>query len=258
MQLPQLSSLGTLAPALCARAIVRAEEGDADGAIEDLHAIFSICRHLGEVPLITSQSIRFGIVGMGLTALEEVLPSLDPATGAIERIKLDDVRGGVAIGLRGQILLALSEEMSSAISSLPYFKSKIAYLVRYHMASIAAMKLPYVEAREEMAKIRSKVDQDRRFLGSAFTSVVGLDHNTPMKLGFREGKRACQTAMARAAALLLDHLRAGGSTTVDLSELGAPVDPVTGEPFTVVVVGSFLVLRSSDVEPMQWRIEWDE
>ena len=252
-----LSAPRTLAPALCARAIVRAEEGDADGAIEDLHALFSICRHLGEEPLIASQGARFGIVGMGLRVLEEVLPSLDPATGAIERIKLDDVRGGVAIGLRGHIVDALSEEMSSGISAVPYFKSNMAYLVRYYMASIAAMKLPYVEAREEMVKIRSEVDYDGRFLGP-LTSLFGTDLKLTMTVGFQEGKRACQTAMARAAALLLDHLRAGGSTTVDLSELGAPVDPLTGEPFTVVVVGSFLVLRSSDVEPMEWRIEWDE
>ena len=90
-----------LARLLAARATLRAEEGNLDGALDDLRALFRSARALRQEPMLLSQVVRLSIDDVGLAVLEVVLPQCAAAVPALERVELDDPRGAVAQGNRG-------------------------------------------------------------------------------------------------------------------------------------------------------------
>ncbi|MDB5351367.1 MAG: hypothetical protein JWN86_2614 [Planctomycetota bacterium] len=87
-------------------ALLRAQEGDADGAITSIHAILNAGRSIGDEPLLISQLIRIAIVGEALQNLERVLAQGEPSEDVLARLQslLDDEARQPRLlwGLRGE------------------------------------------------------------------------------------------------------------------------------------------------------------
>src|SRR5262249_47878276 len=68
-------------------ALLRAEEGDVDGALESCRAILNVGRSLGDEPIVMSQLVRRAIGSYALHVVERVLAQGEPSDQALATIQ---------------------------------------------------------------------------------------------------------------------------------------------------------------------------
>jgi hypothetical protein len=85
---------------------LRAEEGDADGALESCRAIVNTGRSIGDEPFVVSQLVRISLDGAGILGIQRALAQGEPSEAALaetEALLADEARGPIMLfGLRGE------------------------------------------------------------------------------------------------------------------------------------------------------------
>ena len=86
--LPHLEHVRNVARLLQADAILRAEDGDLDGALESCRAILNAARALGEEPFAVSQLVRIALVDVATRTIELVLAQGEPSERALAKVQV--------------------------------------------------------------------------------------------------------------------------------------------------------------------------
>lgn len=239
-----------LARVLVARSVFRSEDGELDGAVDDLHALFHMARSLGQEPMLLRQVVRLSISGMGLEALEVILPRCDSAADVLQEVELDVARGAIARGMRGEAGLGtellLRDSLDPAdfgdTTSLlywtvrmrsvtgPYLKSEAATYLDFIRRFSEALQKSYPVAIAEARTLEDELQEDAGLLlGTVVVRAAGMVK--------REASIASKLALAPLAARCLDHRRLHGGYPRSLSEVATAdevIDPFSGEPFLIV------------------------
>src|SRR5262249_40912009 len=87
-------------------AMLRAQEGDADGALRSVQATLMASRAVGDEPEMISQLARMGVREASLSSLERLLAQTEPSADALKelqsRLDHDDKQNLLLIALRGE------------------------------------------------------------------------------------------------------------------------------------------------------------
>lgn len=86
-RLPHVPMLSDVACLLEADALLRARQGDADGAVESLCALLNCGRAIGDEPLIVSQLVRMNLGLRGVRSAEEVLSLAEAPEPALAELQ---------------------------------------------------------------------------------------------------------------------------------------------------------------------------
>ena len=278
MLLYHIAAIRQLARLLEADAYLLLEKGDVSGAVENVQTLFAMARHLREERILISQLVRFAISGIGLTTLEQVLPRCESAVATLEEIEMDDGLGGMAIGIQGEIVMALTigEEVTGGnLNSLfglgsggvggvndalwavgtpigrPYLDADTALLAEALFAYWKTMQLPYPDAFSEMQIIEKDADAE----GGYFVQLMLPSLTTAFQA---EAKLAARVELARLAARILDWQKEHGTFPPDLTPFGEVIDPFTGLPFLLTEDEGVPVLESQGTGEVNWRFEKEE
>jgi ABC-type transport system involved in multi-copper enzyme maturation permease subunit len=104
--LPHLDSQNRLRQLLRYDLMLRAEEGDADGALMDCRRLLNLGRSVGDEPLMVSQNVRNHCARIAARAAARVLAQGEPSEAALadmqRRFAEEDGHPGLVIGLRGE------------------------------------------------------------------------------------------------------------------------------------------------------------
>jgi len=267
----RISDLVKLGRLLAARAAMRAEEGDAASALDDLKTLFRASRALRDEPTLLPQIVRLTICGLGLDALKAIFPRAPSAAEAFRRVEPDDLRGGFARGLRCEAAHFVENstqgwpdlEMKTLswkdpidvlfrfrAVTRPYLKSLEGAEVDFMRQLLSAIEKPYPET----IPLASKLEADARRSGGLLPIFVA---------GYRgwlerEAKSVSRMEAARVAALLMDHQRKKGTLPASLADIESAesvLDPLSGEPFVLARRGRGLFLESPDDPSVSWKIE---
>jgi ABC-type transport system involved in multi-copper enzyme maturation permease subunit len=132
--------LGTMLPHLDAQykvglllrfdLMLRADEGDPDGALADCRALLNLGRSLGDEPLMVSQNVRNNTARLAVRAAQRVLAQGEPSEAALAELQRclanEDRHPGFQIGARSERaqtdgLMALIQADEFAWQDLGYF-----------------------------------------------------------------------------------------------------------------------------------------
>jgi hypothetical protein len=270
MEVPHLLPIRKLSRLLAARAVVRAEAGNFDGAVSDLHALFAMARSLREEPVLVDQLVRFEVDRIGLRAVEVLLPRLESPVRDLDRVRSDAPRGAVAFAQRGEIVLialrALDQDVLEDLDSVlgssqeagllrlgwlarPYLKSDMARLLDLFRSFAQIAVRPYREAIPAW----NAAAQEAVLQGGV---LVRLYCSNTSHVLHDEARIVAQAELARAAALCLEHRKKRGAfpQTLDELETKAPEDPMAGKPFQLRREGGEVVLSSAADAEVTWRL----
>ncbi len=255
--------------------ILRAQEGDPDGALADCRRLLNLGRSLGDEPLLISQLVRNNAARGAVRAAERVLAQGEPADAALadlqRRFAAEDGHPGLAIGLRGERpgmdgLMALIQagdfpwqevaqwadredrtgyETTDALlfSVTPGGeKESRAAMLRHITDLIAAARLP--EAEQGAAFAQAEARRKEMPLPARLLSPRG----SAASRRFREGRAELRCAIAALAAER--YRRRQGRWPERLDELTpdllekVPADPFTGAPLRLRRLADGLVIYS--------------
>jgi ABC-type transport system involved in multi-copper enzyme maturation permease subunit len=86
--------------------LLRAEEGDPDGALADCRRLLNVGRSIGDEPLVASQSVRMRAARSTVRALQRVLAQGEPSDAALadlqRRLAEEEAHPGLLIGAHGE------------------------------------------------------------------------------------------------------------------------------------------------------------
>jgi hypothetical protein len=266
MLVPHLLQFRELSRVLAARALVRAGEGRVEEALADAGALFAMSRALRGQPFLVSQMVRCGLTESALLVLEGILPRAPSAIEALRQAEPDTLTGAVAAGLRGELVNVLSlldpavlahyraqsgipGEFTPSRLGLPAFRTGAAACARL-LSRLAAAPGDWAE----LARVAAVLEHEAPESG-VFAPWVVSSTSTVRTLAQAETR----LALARLAALFLDHRRVAGSypeSLDDLPEARDIRDPLTGKPFAMGRDGQWLVLHNVDYGSEKRRVEW--
>ena len=255
-----------------ARAILRVNAGDHEGAIEDLRLGFAVANALREEPILISQLVRIAAASIVTDALQHVLPLCPEPVEAVESLQTGDFRGAMAFSLHGEgpaFLMMLPEAKARDVVQLlfewhwdddwsaiaggalvavcrPYLKQQTALLLDLYGEYEVAHRLPYPEAREYFQRQRDRT----RPAGWVLDPIAG----SYMSVIDQEAKLVSELTLVRLAAKLLQHRNEYGDYPESIDAIAAaPLDPLSGRPFQWLEETGHWVLRSPDEE---LKVSW--
>ncbi|MBI4600530.1 MAG: hypothetical protein HY721_01080 [Planctomycetes bacterium] len=263
-----------LARLLAASAIVQSEAGDLDGAVEDLRALFRAAGSLRQEPTLLDQIVRMTVTGIGLSALEAVLPRCPSATAALARVDPDPIRGATAGAIRSEVAWLLSTVLpvvagekewqgdpgsfgggvfgmliSSGLLG-PYFKYDVSLYVDSLCKYAGVFEKPYPEAIPLARQTEAEAERSAGYLMRlVVVKIAGIVE--------REAEVASRLQLARVAAACLDHWKSTGGFPESLPalvEARALEDPLTGEPFELRRRDGGVVLASAGGGKVTWEL----
>jgi hypothetical protein len=254
---------------LAARAVLRSQDGDLDSSLADLRALFHAARSLHEEPWLLRQIVRLAIDGLGLEALEVVLPRCDSAEDALEQVELDIARGAMAQGIRGETALGTELVLRDSLdpdeigldrtSALywtlrmrsvtgPYLKSEATAYLDFMRRYLEALDDDYPAAIAAAERLESEFMENAGILLNIFV-VHTASHVR------REACIVSRLALARVAARCLDHRRQHGAYPESLSEVDSDlIDPFCGKPFVLSRRGGRPALESPEGGGSSWTL----
>jgi hypothetical protein len=104
--LPHTEGARTAARLLVADAVLRAQDGDIDGALESCRAIFAAARSIGDEPFLISHLVRASIGEVALNSMGRVLgqgEGSDAALARLQELMLDEMgQPLLLIGVKGE------------------------------------------------------------------------------------------------------------------------------------------------------------
>lgn len=261
VEMPHLPGTRDAAYLLAARALLRQETEDLEGALDDLHALFALGRSLREEPILISQLVRIAIDGVGLQVLEALLPGAPDPLAAIETVGLDDVGGCIsrAFGTEAVVVLSLVSD-PKAIGNLtdsaepswfflvagPHVKTDVARLCRYLTRMSLAAREPYPQGMARVRNLQREAEEGGGFMTALLLPSIGSCIE-------KEAEHVARTALARTAARCLAHRKEHGeypSSTEDLP--GTELDPLNGAPFLLTPGDEGVVLQSRASDGVRW------
>jgi ABC-type transport system involved in multi-copper enzyme maturation permease subunit len=273
--LSHIDSLNRLRSLLWHDLALRAEEGDADGALADCRRLLNLARSIGDEPLVVSQTVRNGGARKAVRGAARVLAQGEPSEAALadlqRRFAEEEPHPGLVIGLRGERasidgLMALiqrgdypwqianewfdredqaGEQTRDALlfSLTPGGeKESRAAALRHTTDLIAAARLPEPDQTEAFAR----ADERRKGLPLLARSLTV--RGTTVSRRFREGRAELRCAVAALAAER--YRRRHGDWPKSLDDLTpgllekVPADPFTGEPLRLRRLDDGLVIYS--------------
>jgi hypothetical protein len=179
---------------------LRAQDGDADGALASAGAIVNAARSLGDEPRAMSQLVRVALRPIAVGSLERVLAQGEPSEAALAEVERllekEDGQPLLLIAARGERagldqmgqalqkgklnLNALTRNADPPLSLLELaslyapggVKHQLAALLRYLTRYVETAKLPPEQQREEIARLDAAFGK-QPYLVRAFTMGLG-------------------------------------------------------------------------------------
>jgi hypothetical protein len=267
MTLDHIQSLRAGARLLVLEAHVRAHRGDAQGAARAIHAIFKLADSLKQEPIMISQLVRYALDGIAEDVVQRQIPVVTFPDSNLDRIQAHLRAIDYSEGIRRAMVCervigimaiddpsALDPSLDSPIVSLgPFRSANLANFLKYMDRIVAATKLPWPQARQEMAQIGSDIQvatSGRSVLSSP--GYIGVRLLLPA-IGAMADAGARTTASSRAtdAVIAVERFRrARGRLPAKLAELvpqylpQVPNDPFDGQPLRYVLRNQQYVIYS--------------
>jgi hypothetical protein len=273
MALPELKRLPHAATLLACDALVKAEDGDARGALEDVAAIYGVAGHVSD-PLLVAVAVAIGIDKTGTKALEDVLSltaaaPVDPGRLVLppeasyrrsvrRAMATEEVIFGLttfaAVAERDPDLLAAAREawmtdagvigLGSPIYRVFFLQDDLAAYRRVmHEMQQLAVK-PYYEARQDWQKLDESWKGNRRGVLTAL--LAPATQNVVTAASEADAERL----LARTALALAAFKAKTGAYPDKLDALvpdflpRVPLDPFSGRPLRLKRDGAGLVVYS--------------
>jgi len=263
VRLDHILGLRDLARILRARAVVRSEAGDWEGAVEDTRVLFAVSRALEEEPIVVSQLVRMALIAMGFETLRTVLPTCPRPLEALDAVKATDARGAFAFALEGESILTLDVAVSQGVGAVagtvgsplmaslplrPYLRGEMAYILRSYLKFIDAAREPLPEALRRCAQLTVEVTQGAGVVSSMVLPQMGDAFRKEVELSAR-------LAFLRLGARCLDHRARNGVLPERLEDLGEYSEkPFAGAPYVFKKDGDVLVLWRQEDEMVRWEL----
>jgi hypothetical protein len=272
MALPELKRLPHAATLLAYDALVKADDGNAHGALDDVAAIYGVAGHVSD-PLLVAVVVAVGIDKTGTRVLEDVLSLAAPAPADLGRLALPPeasyrraVRRAMAtedviFGLTTFASLAeadrsvidaagtMMNSFSVAVLASPVYRvfflqdDLAAYRrVMHEMQQLAAK--PYYEARQDWRAL------DESWKGNRRGIVTALLTPATEKVVTVSSEADAERLLARTALALAAFKTKSGAYPDKLDALvpdflpRVPLDPFSGRPLRLKRDGASLVLYS--------------
>jgi ABC-type transport system involved in multi-copper enzyme maturation permease subunit len=255
--------------------MLRAEEGDADGALAASRRLLNLARSIGDEPLLVSQNVRNNAARGAVRAAARVLAQGEPTDAALadlqRRFAEEAAHSGLEIGLRGE--RAGTDGMMGLIQSgeFPWQyvtewadredqdgnetrdallfsltpggeKESRAATLRHNTDLIAAARLP----EQEQAAAFARADVKRKEM-PLLARLLTLRASNPSR-HFHEGRAELRCAVVALAAER--YRRRHGEWPARLDQLtpdlleNVPADPFTGEPLRLRRLEDGIVIYS--------------
>jgi hypothetical protein len=260
MRLDHIAPAILTAKLLRFEAFVRAQEGDAAGAAEDLGAALRLSAGVREDRLLISSMVGTVIDGIAFAGLQESALMADPALPS-------ELQGTEPAATRELLRHALTMETVSFLSyAIKLTPEQLASMLELpdEQASFAEQgAADYVDRMREVVRLLERPYHEIRPRLEALDADAG-QASVLTRLLFPAIERAA-SAQARQESQLTVLKLAGGLEQYRLAHgrypdtLGTPppLDPLTGLPFTYTVEGDRAVVASeAPEEPGRPRIEW--
>jgi hypothetical protein len=185
-QFPTVQDARRVAGLLNHDALLRAEEGDADGALESCRATLNCGRAVGDEPALISQLVRMACRAIAVGKVERVLAQGEPSAPALRELlralREEESEPLLLTGLRGEragldrlmeaiqtgkippeqvdLRFMFTERMQEPVKlrlSAPAVKHERAALLRHLTQVVEAAKLPPTQQAKEFQKLESQV-----------------------------------------------------------------------------------------------------
>jgi len=270
-RLPGLDSLREIIQVLKADAILQAQNGEGDGALQSCRALINCARSVGDEPYLVSQLVRLGGRSTGLGLVVRVLAQAEPSERALAQVQelltREDREPALLYALRGERVLAdgiatfleapgqselsrLNRVLFPALGQLPpqlgylsrtTIRSQRAEVLRFSTRAVEIAKLP---ANERQVPLR-ELDAERKQTGGLSYTLCPRYQSL---LAFTENDaylRAVQTLVACER-----YRRARARWPASLAELvpqylgQVPVDPFDGSPMKYMRLSDGVVVYS--------------
>lgn len=271
-----------LAKLLAADAAIRAEDGDADGALDSCCAIVSTARSIGDEPFLISQLVRMAIDRIATATARRVLGQGESSDAALARLQalLDNERKEplLLMGIKGERAIAdelirriaAGEIPLSALNEGPrspsfpeglfanvspwnrlMYEHQRAVALEWMTVDVATARRPTHEQPPIWEGRRRTIDQVERSREGRFSALLAyslIPRLSPAAAGFANWQ-----ADLGATAILLAAERFRRITRawpLSIASIGrdllpdAPLDPYTGKPMLLERIGGQLVIHS--------------
>ncbi len=281
--LPETQRARSVARILEVDALLRAHDGDLDGALDSCRAIIGVSRSIGDEPTLISALVRIAIDSIAVKSIERVLGQGQPTEAALERLQalvLDEhAQPLLLIGMKGERamldeLIRRIEDgkvpMSAILSTantpsgeVPLGDRLVGVLARGVLGGQRATALEWMNQAVAISR-RPTFEQpalwaewDQRIADVRQSRLSQVKAILPLML--LPATRSASTAFARsqtelgATAILIAAERQRRRTgkwpasieAIDPSILAkAPVDPFSGKPFRFALQHGELVIYS--------------
>jgi hypothetical protein len=227
---------------------LRAQDGDADGALASGRAMLNAGRAVGDEPLLLSQLVRVAMRAVAVRSLERTLAQGEPseeALAAAQQLLRDEADQPLLwLALRGERAgahelftnletgkITFSQVGTDSVKALlapAALKSSHAWLVRYLTEAVEAAKLPPEQQDEPLQRLEARLDEAPPYAGLLVPAVARLADS------FRRSQAELRCA---AVALATErYRRAHGRWPESLTDLTpayfdrVPTDPFDGLP----------------------------
>lgn len=266
-QLDETQTARSVARLLEMDAMLRAHDGDLDGALDSCRAILNAGRSIGDEPFVISMLVRIAIDGVALNTARRVLALGEPSDAAIAKLQaliddeaaqplltvaLNGERGGtdeVICRLRdGKVRLSnlIGDEIKAdperpaatpATTSKAWYDHQRAVMLEWMTDAVAISRRPLHDQPEEWNRWDQRVVDMRKPWYGKFTDTIPLLLSPALGAGFEAHLRS--QAMLRSTSLMLSaerHRRKTGAwpesaAKVDPAFLARPpIDPYDGKP----------------------------
>ncbi len=249
-------------------AVLRAHDGDLDGALDSCRAILNTGRSIGDEPFVISQLVRILIGGIALDTARRVLALGEPSDAAIARFQalVDDEaaqplltvgvrgeRGGMDEMIRrmrtGQIQMSdlagpTFNPSPPRTSVSPWMKSWLdqqrAIELEWMTDAVVIARKPLADQFEDWKRWDQRIDDTRKPWHGKLTSTLPLLLSPALSTGFKACIRY-QTMLRSTSQMLAAerHRRKTGAWPMSVGQIhaslggGSPIDPFDGQPIRI-------------------------
>ena len=260
----------TVARLLQMDAMLRAHDGDLDGALDSCRACISAGRSIGDEPFLISMLIRVAVVRVALDTAGRVLALGEPSDGAIVKLQaliddeaaqplltiaLNGERGGVdeVICRLGDGKIRLSDITGDAVkpdpkqpaakpatASKPWYDHQRAVMLEWMTDAVLISRKPLQDQADEWRRWDERVRDTKKPLLGKFTDTLPLLLAPGVSGGFEAYLR--YQAMLRSTSLMLAaerHRRKTGAWPTSVERIDPaflarlPIDPYDGKPIRI-------------------------
>ena len=233
---------------------VRACQGNIDGAIESLDAMFAASDTIAHQLTSVEQLVRMATLGMALSEAEFLLNEVkltdEQLARVAQRIATSDVQAGFAEGLLGE--RALGYLSYDQLPSLPFGTDRLKYLEVMSQA-IAASREQFPQGREHFQKVVAQFTQEQAAAGPLGTQkyVLTAQLIPSLTASFDATARSLAYQRAVLAAIAAQRYRLKtGQFPWQLADLvpdflpAVPQDPFDGQPLRMLTRAGELIICS--------------